>query len=879
MRIRFAGTRHARLALVALCLTLAGTRVPALSIDELVSRSTSTPEAGSTTLRSVQSLRLTGKLVFGGGGFEMTYAEVLKRPGQARLEYSTQGLTGVQAWNGTEGWQIAPFQGRKDPERTSRDDNKGLIEDADLDGPLVDAAAKGSTLTYLGTEDVDGTDAHKIRVAKKDGDTLTVYLDPDYFLVIRIRYQQTVRGAETQFETDFGNYERVNGLAHPVLVRNRGARRTAEPEDRARQGGGQRRGRRRAVRVSGREGPGRTGGGVGKGVGSTRGQRERNGRGQRQAHSAGSMRPAPASQSPAALARRSRRPGSMPVSISGLGVRNIGSAAMSGRIAALAARAGDGRQGHDLRRRGERRRLEVARRRHDASSRSSTSSRCSRSARSPSIPRTRRTVWVGTGESWTRNSVSIGDGIYKSTDGGDTWTNVGSAASRSASRGSSSIPTDGETVYACVAGQALERLARSAASTRRPTAARPGRWSSKGANPSTGCASVVAGPDEPGSRSSPACGTSAARAGRSARAASRRRRAERQRALRVGATAARPGPRSTPRPRRACRPSPGAASRSRSRRPTPSASTRSSRRARSALYRSDDGGATWEERDRSQMMVWRPFYFAHLIVDPKNENRVFKPAADSIVVERRRQELQPGVRRRARRLARRLDRPGQHAAPRRRRRRRPLDLVRRRQPVVEGRQPADLAVLPRERGRQGPVPGLRRAAGQQLVGRATRPTRAASRTRAGRTCTAATASGCSPIRPIPTSSTPSRRAATSAASTGGRTRRATSSRRPARARSCASTGTRRSTCQPDEKGTIYIGAQFLFRSRDHGQTLGAHLARSDDQRSREAEAGAVGRRHGRQLRRRDAHDDLLDQRVAEERQRDLGRAPTTATCR
>ena len=34
-------------------------------------------------------------------------------------------------------------------------------------------------------------------------------------------------------------------------------------------------------------------------------------------------------------------------------------------------------------------------------------------------------VWVGSGEAWTRNSVSIGDGIYHSTDGGETWHNVG----------------------------------------------------------------------------------------------------------------------------------------------------------------------------------------------------------------------------------------------------------------------------------------------------------------------------------------------------------------------------------------------------------------------------------------------------------------------
>lgn len=34
-------------------------------------------------------------------------------------------------------------------------------------------------------------------------------------------------------------------------------------------------------------------------------------------------------------------------------------------------------------------------------------------------------IWVGTGEIWTRNSVSTGDGLYKSTDGGINWKNVG----------------------------------------------------------------------------------------------------------------------------------------------------------------------------------------------------------------------------------------------------------------------------------------------------------------------------------------------------------------------------------------------------------------------------------------------------------------------
>src|SRR5205085_2409922 len=46
---------------------------------------------------------------------------------------------------------------------------------------------------------------------------------------------------------------------------------------------------------------------------------------------------------------------------------------------------------------------------------------------------------------------------------------------------------------------------------------------------------------------------------------------------------------------------------------------------KNGLYRSDDGGRTWQARDRSQNMIWRPFYFANLIVDPKNAEKIYKP--------------------------------------------------------------------------------------------------------------------------------------------------------------------------------------------------------------------------------------------------------------
>src|SRR5436309_11569494 len=66
-------------------------------------------------------------------------------------------------------------------------------------------------------------------------------------------------------------------------------------------------------------------------------------------------------------------------------------------------------------------------------------------------PKNTKNVWVGTGESWTRNSVSIGDGIYKSADGGETWNHVGLDKSERVARIAVS-PKNSGTVFAAVPG-------------------------------------------------------------------------------------------------------------------------------------------------------------------------------------------------------------------------------------------------------------------------------------------------------------------------------------------------------------------------------------------------------------------------------------------
>ena len=67
-------------------------------------------------------------------------------------------------------------------------------------------------------------------------------------------------------------------------------------------------------------------------------------------------------------------------------------------------------------------------------------------------PKDPKTIWVGTGEAWTRNSVSIGDGVYKSTDGGDNWTNVGLKDSERIAA-IAVDPSNTKTVYVCATGR------------------------------------------------------------------------------------------------------------------------------------------------------------------------------------------------------------------------------------------------------------------------------------------------------------------------------------------------------------------------------------------------------------------------------------------
>jgi hypothetical protein len=187
------------------------------TVDELVAKNIEA-KGGATAVHDLQTLRLTGKMLVQEGQIQLTFTQIKKRPDEARTEASLQGMTQVEAYDGKDGWKVSPFFGRRDPERMSADDVKALVEDTEMDGPLIDWQAKGNTVEYLGTEDVDGTPAHKLKVTRKNGDVSFVYLDPDHFLEIRVLTQRSRHGAYEEVETDLGDYEKAGGVFVPTSI-------------------------------------------------------------------------------------------------------------------------------------------------------------------------------------------------------------------------------------------------------------------------------------------------------------------------------------------------------------------------------------------------------------------------------------------------------------------------------------------------------------------------------------------------------------------------------------------------------------------------------------------------------------------------------------
>jgi photosystem II stability/assembly factor-like uncharacterized protein len=592
-------------------MTVSGAGQSAQTADDIIARYVK-KIGGADRIRAIRTLRRTGRF-YGGGGFEASVSQENKRPNKVRDQFSLQGMTAIQAYDGKTGWKVDPFGGKKDAEAMGEEELKSIVEDAEFEDPIIDYAQKGNKLELLGTDKMEGSDAYKLKLTlAANGDIRTYYIDTDGDVPIKLDVKRTVRGAERDFEIVFGDYKEVNGWYVPFAFEI-GAKGSSSAD------------KAKYVWERIEANPD---------IPDSRFEMPAPGA------TVVTEVPQPAKTTKAAPPATPKKPAAivnLPATtlapkvdsetFAGLGARNIGSAAMSGRIAAVAGV-----------REGNRVTLFVGAasggiwksQNGGTTFKSMFDKEAVQSVGAVTIdPGNSKVVWVGTGESWMRNSVSIGDGVYKTTDGGETWTNMGLKQSEHIAK-ILVDPAATNTVYVCVPGKLW-----SDSDERGVYKTTDGgkTWSRilAGSNQSTGCSMMSMDPKAPGTLFAGLWDFR--RQGWTFRSGGDGPDAPSGSGLfkttdggatwteLTGTSAAGLPPKPWGRVAVAVAPS----------KPNVVYAFVEAVPPKNALYRSDDGGRTWQMKDRSQNMIWRPFYFANLIVDPKNENRVYKPDGSLIV--------------------------------------------------------------------------------------------------------------------------------------------------------------------------------------------------------------------------------------------------------
>jgi outer membrane lipoprotein-sorting protein len=204
-----------KIVLCVLCglIALTGQAV-AETLEEILAKNLEV-RGGEDAILAVQSTRSSGTMRMGGsaaGALEVPFTAEFKRPNKVRIEFTMQGMTAIQAYDGEVGWAVMPFLGRTEPEEMAEDRLKDIKDQADFDGILVNYKEKGHTVEYLGTEEIDGTSAYKLKVTKANGDVVDLFLDAEYYIEFKAETTREVQGSEVEVSTVFGDYKEVDGL-------------------------------------------------------------------------------------------------------------------------------------------------------------------------------------------------------------------------------------------------------------------------------------------------------------------------------------------------------------------------------------------------------------------------------------------------------------------------------------------------------------------------------------------------------------------------------------------------------------------------------------------------------------------------------------------
>ena len=188
----------------------------AQTVDEIVAKHVEAI-GGKSAWDKVTNTRMEGVVNVQGTDVNIT---LTKQKGRGmRQDIAVMGMTGFQIITPTNGWTYMPFQGQSDVDSMASADVQKMQDAMEIGDPLMEYKQKGYTAELAGKETINGSEASKIVLTKKDGSKQTVFVDNKTYYIVRMVSVQSMNGQEQEVTNDFSNFQKLpEGIVVPMTI-------------------------------------------------------------------------------------------------------------------------------------------------------------------------------------------------------------------------------------------------------------------------------------------------------------------------------------------------------------------------------------------------------------------------------------------------------------------------------------------------------------------------------------------------------------------------------------------------------------------------------------------------------------------------------------
>jgi hypothetical protein len=183
--------------------------------DEIVNKYINA-KGGLEKIQAIKTVQLKGKVIT--SKMEIPFTQTFKRPSKVLMESNYQGTTMKQGFDGTQGWVLNPFLGKKEPEPMSKDMEITIKKSTEFEGELINYKNKRSKIALVGKEDLNGSQVYKIKLTDISNDTSYFYINANTHLVEKQNQKLSYNKMEISAEIIFSNYKMVNGVMFPFMT-------------------------------------------------------------------------------------------------------------------------------------------------------------------------------------------------------------------------------------------------------------------------------------------------------------------------------------------------------------------------------------------------------------------------------------------------------------------------------------------------------------------------------------------------------------------------------------------------------------------------------------------------------------------------------------